>query len=152
VDSITSTPTPASERPIWQTTPCPAWCVEKHRDLDHPDDRIHWSDWHGTKLTTMDTENVGSPDEPAWALHNATVNLFQNYREVEPRITLVDDMHERCSYAMHLSLDEAEQIAFKLLDLVRKGRGQESPKILPFDSHGRCVTRDCVVCHAEKTA
>lgn len=27
--------------PSWQRDPCPSWCVVRHQEDDHPDDRVH---------------------------------------------------------------------------------------------------------------
>lgn len=141
-------------RPSWQTAPCPSWCVERHHNHDMPDDRLHWSDWHGVDLTSMDMENIGPKDQPDYRTHNASAVLFQHYREAEPRVSLIDDIHDRCAYSMHMTLDEAEQLAFHLFELVRQGRGSWRPMVLPFDHEGRCGDPSCIACRpaAEVTA
>ncbi|MER7505285.1 hypothetical protein AB0L05_17195 [Nonomuraea pusilla] len=74
-----------------------------------------------------------------------TLSLDRKNREKEARVTanISDD-----TFA-YLTLDEAEQVAYDPLYLVGRGRGQEPHRPQLFDSQGRCVTRECVTCHAE---
>ena len=34
----------APAQPSWLDTPCPEWCVRRHLEHDHPDDRLHQSE------------------------------------------------------------------------------------------------------------
>lgn len=134
----------SGEPAFWLTShPCPPWCADGslHSSSDSPEDREHDSDVHSVSLDAMEP-SVAFAEFRAPAV---TVFLTQHFREVEPRVCLEKD-NDPIGYA---TLDEAEQLAFALLDLVRKGRRQESPKLLPYDEHGQCVTRDCTVCRIQ---
>lgn len=137
-------------RPAWLTGPCPAWCVETHRALDCPDDRNHFSPGHHVEATTMDWPNAGSTEQPRWAPRHLMADLLQHYRETEPRVVLYDD---ETNTTHHLTLSEARDYAFAILDLVAKGSEQEPPTVQPYDIDGHCVVKsDCTVCHIEATA
>jgi hypothetical protein len=139
----------STEPAYWlKSDPCPAWCVDTdmHRSSDDPDDRNHGSSVHNVELSSM-------PPSVAFAVFQApelVLTLVKRHREVEPRVSINDSGDKTNLYA---TIDEAEQIAFHLLDLVRQARDQEPLKVLPFDSHGTCVLKsDCTVCNVEKTA
>lgn len=126
--------------------PCPTWCAypESHRSGDDPDDRAHDSDPFSVSFDSMEPS-------VAYAEFRAPEMRFMltsRFREVEPRVYLEMEGEP----VGHATLDEAEQIAFHLLDLVRQARGHESPKILPYDSHGQCVTRDCATCRIDQAS
>ncbi|MFI9846520.1 DUF6907 domain-containing protein [Nonomuraea sp. NPDC051941] len=127
--------------------PCAPWCTNDdiHRSSDVPDDRVHDSAVHTVSLYTMEPVTVFAE----FTAPELTLQLTQRYREGEPRVFLNDSGDDTRLYA---TLDEAEKIAFALLDLVRQGRGQEPLKVMPFDSEGRCRNADCVTCRVEKTA
>ena len=42
-----------TDRPFWQSEPCPTWCGEGHADHDHPADRVHASRWSGLVTMTL---------------------------------------------------------------------------------------------------
>jgi hypothetical protein len=135
----------ASDEPAYWLAgdPCPAWCTNGplHKSSDGPADREHDSDIMRQSLNSM-------PPITAFADFRApevTLTLTKKYREVEARVEISTSDQD----AYFATLDEAEGLAFALLDLVRQGRGQEPPKLQLFDSTGRCVTRECVTCHAE---
>lgn len=134
-------------RAYWlDSFPCPAWCAypETHRNGDHPEERAHDSD---TLAVTFATEAPST----AYAEYQAPEMKFfltQGYREAEARVH-VEKEGEPVAWA---TLDEAQQMAFNLLALVRQARGQEPLKVLPFDSHGKCTTRDCAQCAVEELA
>lgn len=136
------------ERAYWlDSFPCPSWCAypETHRNGDQPDERIHDGD---PLAVTFATEEPST----AFAEFRAPemkLFLLQGYREAEPRVHLEKE-GEPVAWA---TLDEAEQLAFHLLDLVRQARGQDSPAVLQYDSEGHCVVKtDCTVCNIEASA
>lgn len=135
----------ASREPAYwlASHPCPSWCTNAalHRSGDAIADREHDSDTLSVSFDAMEP-SVGYAE---FAAPEMTVMLTQRFREVEPRVCVEMEGEP----VAHATLDEAEQLAFALLDLVRQGRGQEPPRLQLFDSHGRCVTRECVTCHAE---
>ncbi|MFD8562472.1 DUF6907 domain-containing protein [Streptosporangium canum] len=115
----------AANPPTWLTAPCPAWCTERHRAGDHPDDRQHVSVIHATDLLTGDFEDFGMPGKPQFRPISLLADLVQGYREAEPRVCLSDSATKgTCHY---LTLAEAEEIAAHLLQLVAAGRGQSDP-------------------------
>lgn len=131
--------------PSWLVEPCPGWCTSRHEEFEWDSDRTHWSDCLDTQLRTMKYEQCGSPDEPDYQPHVACVAAIQGYREAEARLTISDDLDGK--WAMHLTLDEAEQHAHHLLDLVRQARGQSwKPIVTPFDHEGRCDDMTCKAC------
>ncbi|MFF0245020.1 DUF6907 domain-containing protein [Streptosporangium sandarakinum] len=115
----------AANPPAWLTTPCPPWCVDKHRGGDHPDDRNHGGDISSTALTTMDFENFGSPGKPKFRPVELMATLTQNYRETEARV-VVSGTDDKGSY--YLSLAEAEAHARAVLHLVAEARGETTPE------------------------
>ncbi|MFI7618021.1 DUF6907 domain-containing protein [Nonomuraea terrae] len=132
--------------PAWLAEdPCPAWCVGDldHEASTHPADRSHFGATMTVPLVTEEPVAAGHPYE--WTQPELQVSIDQRYREKEARVRLAKDDDN----GVYATLEEAEQLAFTLLDLVRQARGQEPPKLQLFDSQGRCVTRECVTCHAE---
>ncbi len=125
---------------------CPAWCAhpEAHRSGDHPEDRFHDSESHTVHFDTMEPSTAYAEYLPP----EMRMFLTMGYREAEARVAIE---FEGDSLAWG-SLDETEALAFALLDLVRKARGQESVKVQPYDGHGRCTTKDCTLCHVQATA
>lgn len=121
--------------------PCPPWCTNDalHRSSDMPDDRMHDSDMHAVSLHTMEPGTVFAE----FAAPEVTMLLVQRFREVEPRVFINDSGDDARLYA---TLDEAEKIAFALLDLVRQARGGWKPTVLPFDHQGRCGDDSCIAC------
>jgi len=122
-------------------SPCPAWCrtTDTHQSSDDPGDRAHDSEVHAVHFDTMEP----STSYAEFRAPEMTVALVQQYREVEARVS-VEFEGDPIAAA---TLDEAEQLAFALLELVRQGRGQARLKVLPFDADGNCFTGDCTVCH-----
>jgi hypothetical protein len=138
----------ASKQPAYwlESHPCPAWCANpgSHRSGDDPADRAHDSDTLAVTLDTM-------PPSVAYAVYAApemTFGLTQTYREVEPRVFATKDGDE----ILHATLDEAEHMAFVLLDLVRRARGLAAPVGMPFDPDGRCSDKSCRHCYAKPAA
>jgi hypothetical protein len=135
----------ASNQPAYwlDSHPCPAWCARpgSHRSGDDPSDRVHESDTLAVTLDTM-------PPSVAYAEYAApevTFGLTMTYREVEARVYMTKDGDE----VLHATLDEAEQAAFVLLDLVRRARGLAAPVGMPFDPDGRCSDKSCRHCYGQ---
>lgn len=80
---------------------------------------------HGTDLLTMDFENFGTAARPEYRPNALMADLVQGYREVEPRVCLIDSADKGTAY--YLSLVEVEEFAAHLLRLVAEGRGQSDP-------------------------
>jgi hypothetical protein len=125
--------------------PCPAWCVGDldHDDSTHPDDRNHFSPTHSVELVTMDPVVMGGPTR--WAPDRVNLSLEAKYREREARMLIGkgDDTN------IVATLAEAEEIAFAMLDLVRKARGLAAPAVMPFDTDGRCQDKSCRHCYGQ---
>lgn len=119
-------------KPYWQTTPCPSWCEGRpgasehlrHQDRDTGDDRLHSGIYHTVDLAIEDPDVELGPDIPGEpreiTAHPSFISmrLEQGYREAEPRIGGPHgDQHE-----ITFTLDEAEEFAGVLFELVREGR------------------------------
>lgn len=112
---------PAVERSlvVWQTSPCPAWCVAVHDDADDLDARACTGQASTTPLT----------HEPLLDLGGGTVALdtlqvaLEAPHTATPRI--VTSRGNGVTTVM--SLDEAEQHARQILDQVRAGRPSDGP-------------------------
>lgn len=107
--------------PEWLTGPCPGWCVDTidHEPSTHPDDRNHTSSLRSVQLRTMEFSNFGSPDKPDYKPRSLMTDLWQHYRESEPRVAMGDDTDE---WWIRLSLDEAQQHALNVMEMVTAGR------------------------------
>lgn len=109
---------------FWLTDPCPAWCefVRNHSDRDDYDDRVHQGVARRVVATTEDLDRdtvdgqVHLDREPP----DLTVQVVQHYREQEPRLSLHRGETRKGAY---LTLDEAEELAAILGDLVKEARG-----------------------------
>ena len=123
--------------------PCPEWCTDTdaHRSSDDPADRQHDSDVHAVTFETMRP----STSYATYQAPDLALGLTQGYREAEARVWMEMDGEP----VGHASLDEAEQLAFHLLDLVRRARGLEPVQVLPFDSQGRCDDTACISCRRD---
>ena len=126
-----------------QSFPCPEWCTDTdaHRSSDDPADRQHDSDVHAVAFETMRP----STSYATYQAPDLALGLTQGYREAEARVWMEMDGEP----VGHASLDEAEQLAFHLLDLVRRARGLEPVQVLPFDSQGRCDDTACISCRRD---
>lgn len=107
----------------WQTTPCPPWCVGPHRDSDHPTEREHQGLYFSTPLTETKPEQYG----PNLAGETFTFQppplmacLIQHVRYAVPNIEMCVGDGE---VSATVTLDEAEQIAGNLTELIAQGRG-----------------------------
>lgn len=96
--------------PVWSPQGCPSWCdvPDLHRDGDHYDDRSHCS--LGAHIPLSLAKVVD--DERA----TLDVSMIQHYREVEPRVWIGRD---GSAQGDHLTLDEAREMALRVLELVR---------------------------------
>ncbi|MGV9600782.1 DUF6907 domain-containing protein [Streptosporangium sandarakinum] len=124
------TETPAArpsdaERPAWLTGPCPDWCSSLHNASDHPEDRHHDGANESVELTTMDFVDYGAPGRPNYRPQVALMDLVQGYREVEPRVCVVEGSDR---FVFYLPLAEAEEFAGHLLRLVAEARGETTPE------------------------
>lgn len=114
-----------SNRPYWQTEPCPPWCFHSdrtHADDDRPEDRIHFSRWSGEVILTLlpaeVTRNRGQDPfvEPA----EMRVSLLLKHRETEPRVVLATEgMPEAKDIDADLTLDEARTLVRYLTKALR---------------------------------
>lgn len=114
----------APTRPTWLAKlPCPSWCADRdsgmHREHDHFDDRLHIGAGRAVVLTAADECQARESEPP----DEARMFLRQHYREVEARIELGRDDKP---VGIQLTLDEAEEFAAKLLDLVSLARAATS--------------------------
>lgn len=111
-------------RPTWlEDDPCEAWC---HGGLDHqagthPSDRTHYSETVFIPLVTMEPVVVGHPEH--WAQPEVQIGLERRYREREARVTISDGADK---FWLRATLNEAEEIAKTLLDLIAQARDKAS--------------------------
>jgi hypothetical protein len=113
-----------TKRPYWQHTPCPPWCGSPHRDGDHPDDRVHRSEWDKVIPLTL-SKSVRLPheygfDDPVELL----VWTEQQYREAEARVQVVQEPTPG-SRPIDLTLAEARKLGRALLRAVELAEGGE---------------------------
>lgn len=97
--------------PAWQPEGCPAWCEcgDLHRDGDRYADRLHCNLGAHFPLSLADRDE---PDE----VPTLDVNMLQHYREASPRIWIGRD---GTNNGNEMTVDEAREVALKLLELVR---------------------------------
>lgn len=122
--------------PVWMTEPCPGWCLSNygehiHGGEDAPEDRHHLSAVTVQPLLTMEFPNYESPTTPRYAPLDLMVDLLQHYREAEPRV-VVNDTSDK--FTLYLSLDEAQQHAVNVMEMVRAGRTRTD--VVPFSAPG----------------
>lgn len=100
---------------LWQRTPCPEWCVARHQDGDHPDDRACVG--AGEEVELSMGEPVRMPLD-GYALPVARLYLSRGYREISPRLEFCDGD----SPSVDMTLDQAEDLAEKITRLVAEAR------------------------------
>jgi len=100
---------------IWQAKPCPEWCVARHSDADHPEDRTHYGTDHEV---TMSQQRAHDMLGGRWTLPVVRAFLAQHHREIGPRIELGNDGKAW----FDLTLDEAEELTGGLSQLIAQGR------------------------------
>lgn len=110
----------APKRPFWLGEGgCPSWCGydDLHKDEDAYDDRTHAGAMMSFPLTAEEplAEHHCQGDDA-----EVDVSLIQHYREASPRVWLGREGSRR---GMHLTLDEAEQLARVLFARVAMARG-----------------------------
>lgn len=107
----------AEKRPAWLPNGCPSWCdwIGDHNESARYDDRSHIGAGLSLILTAEQTLREDRKDTVPPTLD---IYLIQHYREAEPRVHVGrDDMP-----GTHLTLDEAEALANKLLNRVATAR------------------------------
>lgn len=129
----------APPRAYWQTGPCPPWCVGPHRDSDDPSERDHQGSYLSTRLTETKPDRYGpnlKGETYTWQPRPLMACLVQHVRYAAPDIEMVLGDGD---ISATLTLDEAEQHAANLTELVRQGRHalvrQGRGAQTPADSH-----------------
>lgn len=112
---MTEQGTGAPARPIWQTIPCPAWCVGNHHDIDGMDARECVSDYGVIPLTTENALIAKVGETLEGELDTVHVALEQRFREVAPRITI----YRADGHGYGMTLEEADQLIEHLTRLRR---------------------------------
>ncbi len=110
----------APKRPSWLPGGCPSWCDwgPLHRESDMYDDRWHSGGVREVEMTAADPiEGALERDNEPTAVR---AYLVQHYRERAPRIELDRD---GLLTGIVLTVDEAEEFARKLLELVDVAHG-----------------------------
>ncbi|MEO3853694.1 hypothetical protein [Acrocarpospora sp. B8E8] len=97
-------------------SPCPTWCqygaFGGHTVQDHPGDRIHTMPSLKVPLAAaMDWQDWGSDAMPRWEPVELMADLWQTFREAEPRLLLADTLNK---FYGELTLGEAQQFAGNL--------------------------------------
>lgn len=126
--------------PSWLPNGCPAWCniPELHRDGDHYDDRSHMNLGSHVPLSLA---RVVDDERPT-----LDVSMAQHYREVEPRVWVGRDGGRD---GTHLTLDEAREMALRVLELVRMAEetGSCFGHCCTCGGDGQVGSNTCPVCH-----
>lgn len=99
------------ERPFWLTEDCPAWCENRHEDIDPVGERQH----RGVALAVLLTQHQG---HQGWT-PRLSVRLEQATRETGPRVL----MSYGTRIAAELTVEECEQLGANLLALARTAGG-----------------------------
>jgi hypothetical protein len=147
----TNTPAPAADaasppaatnrdRAAWLKTPCPAWCADTayHPEQDIDGDRIHQSIPAWTEMAMMPTvpaDDAGYDDDVRHTEHprlqHAQAALRQHYQAPAPHFLVTveaDSGYDRGPFMpplevdFEMTLDEAEDFALGLLQLVRAAK------------------------------
>lgn len=106
---------------IWQSEPCPSWCVVPHGQLDAPVNRACSSDpiapktMPGVPLTLHPAD--GNSD-PTAQLMTVYAFLEQGPREVAPRVVL-----STWNDSVHMTLEEAAALHEHLSGVLATARG-----------------------------
>lgn len=113
--------TTTTTAPIWQTRPCPPWCIGGHNDMDSVGARECASAYSIVSLTTEETlfTRVG-PHGPEAQLDTVHLSLEQGDREFAPRVVVARGdgtvfgmtLEEAGEFAAHITrlLGEAGQV------------------------------------------
>jgi hypothetical protein len=109
-------------KPFWLEA-CPAWCVARHEDKDHPHDRMHSSDYQSVVLSMEAAYDgaihpAGSDNAPMWVPLDLHVALEQDWREIEARIVIEYGNDQSVS----LTVDEACELAADIIQVVASAR------------------------------
>lgn len=109
---------------IWQTSECPAWCITRHHDIDAPGSRECCSTAGHVPLSTEAAliTSVRNADTITGELDTVDVALEQEYREIEPRITI----YASDGKGFGLTLEEAKTLAGHITDLLATARAEVS--------------------------
>ncbi|GIH22979.1 hypothetical protein Aph01nite_12890 [Acrocarpospora phusangensis] len=133
-DADTSSPStdfaPDTSPVTWLTGDCPAWCDGLHAANEWGSDRLHMGHVGRVELLTMRFFNHGSENAPRYLPRAIEINLAQQYREIEPRLTFEMDLGAK--EVPELSLTEAQSFIAALAAAIV---GE-----LPLDQAKRLVT------------
>jgi hypothetical protein len=111
-------------RPFYLTGPCPPWCAYGHDSSEWAyDDRLHRSSDYDVTLTAMDAVVDAVDEEVSIEPRRMSACLWQHYREAEPRVVIAHG--DEPEAVAELTLDEAEQHARDLLELVALARAAQ---------------------------
>jgi hypothetical protein len=103
--------------PSWQTEPCPPWCSwSPHTEGELPADRHH------TNVTLQRPLSLEDPiqiESGVWEPEYLAAYLWQHVSAAEPIIRINKGESDE---GFHLTLDEAQDVATFLEDLVTQGR------------------------------
>lgn len=124
-DTTSQSPEPSPGKPFWHIGQCPAWCWGGHDDADHPNDRMHLSQWSHNVVLSLEPEpfdklQARSKSEEKRGLHMdstfepefLSMHLEQGYREIAPRVWLGFGETNKGHW---LTPDEAGRVAEALL-------------------------------------
>jgi hypothetical protein len=116
------TVTPVQPLAVWQTEPCPTWCVFRHDDDEHPEDRTHFGETYSVKLLREPAVDYGSQKEHDWQLTEMRAYLRQHIDQVEPVVSVMRNDGGGADQIGEFRLCEAADFGRTLRDLVAEGR------------------------------
>jgi hypothetical protein len=106
--------------PLWLSNGCPSWCVEKHHERDHREDRFHVSVMTDRFLTLHDPVEMSDGARDWWEPERVRLYLRQHVTDAEPTVCM---FRGDTADGVEMMLEEARAVAERLADLVRQGAG-----------------------------
>lgn len=99
---------------FWLDSPCPPWCDALHADNDHPEDRSHFSSWHGrVPLINEKVESFGDLSKGPFQPEYVVVYIRQ---EVRDRSAAIWYGLGETAKGWHLTPAEARTLAKALME------------------------------------
>lgn len=111
----------SAQRPTWQHSDCPAWCVQEHQETDHPDDRSHVSEAICVPVVRLLKQFEGDELLHRLLADELTMLVFQPQHDTEPWLSLCLAQQGTTTH-IHLSYESAQRLTrslHALLDQVR---------------------------------
>lgn len=115
----------SDERPFWQSSPCPPWCLVEHLSIDDYEDRSCKGE---SKTVTLSLEKARYVENRAqrdayWLPVRFETAVRHRFREAEPLVMVWTHNHQDVPRRSHrLTVDEAQAFAHAILDAVKEAR------------------------------